>query len=105
VSAATREEEVHAANPPSAWTVHKAADRCWQVRDVHGAVLETHATKRDAEAARLDGWAAREWADRGAWMAGDEAVRARRHWRPFAEIVAERERWEARNGQPAPWLQ
>lgn len=100
----TREESAHLANHPDRWAVVKAAPACWQVRDARGAVTSTHGTRTAAEAELADGWAVRLWHDTLAWMHGDEAVRIRQHWRPFADIVADRERFEARTGRPAPWL-
>lgn len=80
--------EQHAANGPETWQVVKAAERCWHVSDRQGVVLSRHTTRRCALAEIETGFSRRLYDDEGHWMAGGSV----RNWRPFAEIVAERER-------------
>ena len=88
--------EEHAANPPSSWRVDKRGERSWALVDANGAELERHATKRDAEAARSDGFAARLYEREGRWFAGYTPV-GQKSW---AQCKAERERIAARWATP-----
>lgn len=89
--------EIHAANGPETWQIVKLADRRWGLVTAgwtlaEGVPLETFTLKRDAEAARLDGWAATLWEKERRWFAGETIP----GWKPFAEVMAESARTEAR---------
>ena len=90
--------EEHAANPPETWRVVKAVERCWHVTDRRGVTLSTHTTRRDALAEIEHGFSRRLYDDEGRWMAGEPV----RNWRSFAEIVAERERRDAKFPSATP---
>lgn len=90
--------EEHAANPPSSWTVHKAADRIWQLRTTDGSVLDTFPRKRDAELNRTMGHLARLYDREGAWMRGEQVC----GWKPYSECADQMRRAsEARQARAA----
>lgn len=86
--------EEHEANGPDAWRVVKVAERCWHLVDANGAVIQSCPTKRQAEADKVSGFHVRLWSDTLRHMRGENV----RGWKPYAQVVAEREandRWQA----------
>lgn len=83
----------HAADPPAAWQVVKAAERCWHLDSSRGGTIDTFTTRKAAEAARTGGHAARLYEQEGRWFAGQTPA----GWRPYAEVAAERECRQARD--------
>jgi hypothetical protein len=91
----------HDANPPSTWHAVKVGERAWELRDGDGHTLDRgFRTRADAEAAIARGWARNTYEEEGRWYAGDTPP----HMRPWAEVDAERVRWEEKHGMRAPWL-
>lgn len=74
--------EEHAANPPATWTVARVGRR-WELRTQAGSVLQSFATKHEAEAARHTGFFADLYADEGKWFAGERV----RNWKPYAQTA------------------
>lgn len=70
--------EEHAANPPDTWVVEKSWSQ-WRLCTRDGATLDTFERKRDAEAARTDGFLARLYADETRWYAGENV----HGWKPY----------------------
>jgi hypothetical protein len=68
----------HAENGPETWIVDGSGSNWW-LRMKDGAQLEPHRRKRDAEAARVDGWAVRLYAKEGRWFAGEPV----NGWKPY----------------------
>ena len=60
----------HTNNPPHTWTVVKAAERVWQVRDNDGGVRTSAKTKREATELLTSGFYFKLWHDRDAWYKG-----------------------------------
>lgn len=92
--------ERHAANPPETWTVHKADARRWEVRDAEGNMLATARTKTLALVERdpaIPGTIAAAYVKEGRWYAGESIPT----WRPWADVLAERERNAARRAARA----
>lgn len=84
--------EEHNANPPSTWTVKKAAPRIWHLNTSSGGTLEYYPTKKAAEAAKVTGRLVRAYEDEGRWMGGETP----RGYRSYAACLAERDRLAAR---------
>jgi len=74
--------EEHDADPPSSWTVEKHGRR-WALKSSRGGTLDTFATKREAEAAKLTGFHARLWEKEGRWFRGEPVD----GWRSYAELA------------------
>ena len=74
----------HAANPPASWRVVKRAPRRWALTLVDGGpVLDTFATRREAEAAKVDGWLVALYAKETRWYAGEPVA----GWKPYADLA------------------
>lgn len=69
----------HNDNPPSTWIVAKAADRCWQLRDANGGVLERRPTKKAAEELKITGHLVDLYNKEGRWFAGEQVD----NWKPY----------------------
>lgn len=82
--------ERHAANPPGTWIVEKAGPRCWRLKAADGAPIDTYRTQREALQNRERGPWVTIYEREGRWYAGDTPA----GWKPYAQIVAERERNE-----------
>lgn len=82
--------EEHAANGPETWVVVKSV-RHWRLETADGGVLETFPTKKAAEAGRVEGRIADLYDRESRWYAGEEIP----SWKPWTQILAERERHEA----------
>ena len=82
--------EDHDADPPARWQVVKVADRCWHlVSSLNSdAVFEYCTTRKAAEAARSDSSSALLYEKESRWFRGEPVA----NWKPYAVIVAERER-------------
>lgn len=78
----------HAANPPETWRPVKVAERCWHLLTANGDCLDTFTTCRAATEAIKHGVARRLYDDEARWYAGEQVA----GWRPWAEVLAERER-------------
>lgn len=90
--------EKHAADPPEAWRVVKVAERCWHLKSSLGHSLGgSYTTKRAAEADKVNGFYVDLYEKEGRWFAGQPVA----NWRPYSEIVAERERRAAHAMQSA----
>lgn len=74
----------HDANPPSSWKVVKATDRRWQLQDKNGGVLDTFATKREADAAKVSGYLVDLYNKEGRWFAGENVP----GWKRYVPAVA-----------------
>lgn len=83
--------EQHAANPPESWIV-KGGGRYWTLCTKDGTVLESATRKYAAEALRTDSFSRRLYDTEARWYAGEQIT----GWRPWAELVAEREAAKAR---------
>jgi hypothetical protein len=82
--------EQHEADPPEAWRVVKVAERCWHLVSSRGDdwVIATYLTRREAEAAKVDSPWVRLYEKETRWFAGEPVAQ----WKPYAQVVAERER-------------
>ncbi|MEU4576181.1 hypothetical protein [Nonomuraea sp. NPDC023979] len=84
--------EEHAANPPSTWKVVPAGTRQWAHATAAGTVLGgRYDRKRDAEADLLTSSYAVLWEQERRWYAGEQVDT----WRPYAEVLAERQALDA----------
>jgi hypothetical protein len=84
--------EEHAANPPETWRVVKLAQRgAWSLTTANGWPLDRYTTKREALAARDDGFYVRLYRDEARWYAGENVP----NWKPWETVKAERERLAA----------
>lgn len=72
----------HAANPPETWAIVKRGPRSWALTTAvdPDAAIEHFTTKRAAEQARVDGFAARLYRKEARWYAGESVP----GWRPYA---------------------
>lgn len=73
--------QTHAANPPETWQVVRAHERCWQLCAA-GIALDRFTRKRDAEQAKVSGWAVNLYEKERRWYAGEPVA----GWRPYAEV-------------------
>jgi hypothetical protein len=86
----------HAANPPETWRAVKVAGRCWHLDTAGGVTLGgRYETRRAAEADKVSGFYVRLYEEERRWYAGEPVT----GWRPYADIVAERERRRQRQLQ------
>ncbi len=86
--------EEHAANPPETWEVVKAAERCWHLRRRGDEYpMQSFKTKHEAEQAKVSGHHVRLYNDEARWMAGETV----HPWKPYAQVVAERQRQQEWN--------
>lgn len=85
-----RNSEEHAANAPETWEVIKLAEKLWALR-ANGVTFQTYQTRKAAEADKVDGPYARQYAKEGKWMAGVTPA----GWKPYSVILEERARHAA----------
>jgi hypothetical protein len=91
----------HDRNTPDTWRAVKVGERSWSLVDGEGHTLDQgFRTRAAAEEAITSGTTRNLYEQEGRWYAGDTPA----GWRPWSEVDAERVRWEARNGRPAPWV-
>ncbi|MEV4116329.1 hypothetical protein [Nonomuraea sp. NPDC049695] len=89
----------HAAHPPTTWKVVRAGTRHWTHATAGGVVIGgRYDRKRDAEAHLLTSSYARLWDQESRWYAGEPID----NWRPYAELLAERQTRDAWRGRDAP---
>ena len=83
------DSKVHADNPPETWVVVKYAERSWGITMKDGQDLGNRdKTRREAEEDRTTGFLATLYHQETRWMAGEKIPL----WRPYADVVAERQR-------------
>lgn len=76
----------HDANPPSSWIVVKVGDRVWHLKFATGdGVIDSFTTKKSAEAAKIDGLAAKLYEKEGRWFAGLPVD----NWKPYVMPIYE----------------
>lgn len=75
--------EAHAANPPETWAAVKTGARSWALTDQAGGILQTTATRREAEALRSSGFYFDLWHKEARWYAGEPV----QGWKPYAPVV------------------
>lgn len=76
----------HTADPPSGWTVCKGDKwgKRWQLLNKDGGVIDTFATKKEAESAKVSGYVFDLYRKEGQWFNG-EAVS---NWKPYTRSKA-----------------
>ena len=91
--------EEHAANPPESWQAVKVAAGCWHLTTAAGVALGgSYKTRKAVEADKTSGFFVNLYRQEARWYAG-EAVTG---WKPYADVVAARERNAAHwAGRPA----
>lgn len=91
--------EQHAANPPETWEVVKVTERWWDLQ-AGGAGIQTYTTRRAALAARTSGTWFDLYQKEARWYAGEDIP----NWKPWAQVLAERNRhleWLERKAREA----
>ncbi len=73
----------HAANPPQSWVVVKVGARRWALKTkVGGPTMDTFATKKQAESAKVEGFYVSLYNRESRWYAGEPIP----GWKPYSQM-------------------